>query len=431
LIKLSKAPKLIPTLDEVGAEFAAGAANEDEEYKHCAKIRMKPDENFLLDMSKIVNRNWVAGKVKTFAFSFCTSWLIFGCAQSTVSPSRFPDSVKPNADERVQNFLSQKIEFEKCEQPHRLYLEKQMNLFSPEYLRGDTVQSPNKLPVQCIQVAQKNHYGAYAVCDKENDKPKISYVRPCRTEAYVNLTYNAYHDVMDCFNLDPREMFYQIMIESGFHPNAINRTGFDSGLAQFTGNGIKRVQNVVNNTQRVLLESSRPSCQRIASIVGHFDLNSASLSNRCVMIAFPANPYRSMFFAYLHTRLDMISMEEYLADVTEIQEALTDKIRRQFLYLSYNRGMTGFKTLLQGYINSRNYFRQKITESDLDLGKNLTRAKEIMNQEPEKRELLKRAKVLNLSFAEYAVINNVVYLSEMSAARDYVERYLGNSCGEF
>lgn len=431
MIKLSKAPQLIPTLDEVGALFVASAANADEEYKHCAKIRVKLDEKFLLSMSKIVNRKSKSGKMKTLAINVLMASVIFSCAQSPVSPSRMPDSVKPNADERVQNFLSQKIEFEKCEEPHRMYLERKMNLFSPEYLRGDTVQSSSKLPVQCIQLAQANHRGTYAVCEKEFDKPKISYVKPCRTEAYVNLTYNAYHDVMDCFNLDPREMFYQIMIESGFHPNAINRTGFDSGLAQFTGNGIKRVENVVNNTQRILLESSRPSCQRVASIVGHFDLNSSHFKNRCVMIAFPANPYRSMFFAYLHTRLDMISMEEYLVGVPEIQDALTDKIRRQFLYLSYNRGMTGFRNLLQGYIASRNYFGKKITEEDLDLGKNLTSAKMILNQEPEKRELLKRAKVVKLSFAEYAVINNAVYLSEMAAARDYVGRYLGNSCGEF
>lgn len=369
--------------------------------------------------------------MKRVAIFMTAASFILGCAQWTTSVERKPDSLQQNVDERVQRFLAQPVEFEKCEEPHRLYLEKKMNLFSPEYLRGDIVQSTNKLPIQCIQLAQRNHLGAYAICDKEYDKPKISYVRPCRTESYVNLTYNAYHDIMDCFNLDPRGMFYQIMIESGFHPNAINRTGFDSGLAQFTALGIKRVENVVNNTQRILLESSRPSCQRISSIVGHFDANSSGLSNRCVMIAFPHNPYRSMFFAYIHTRLDMQSIDGLLAEIPEIQEALTDKIRRQFLYLSYNRGMWGFKDLLKGYIASRNYFRQKITEDDLDLGRNLSRVRAILAEEPEKRALLQRAKVVNLSFAEYAVINNVVYLSEMAAARDYVERYLGNSCGEF
>jgi hypothetical protein len=236
---------------------------------------------------------------------------------------------------------------------------------------------------------------------------------------------------MDCFNLDPKEMFYQIMIESGFHVNAINRTGFDSGLAQFTALGIKRVESIVNNTQRILLESSRPSCQRISSVVGHFDINGSALKNRCVMIAFPANPYRSMMFAYLHTKLDMMSLDEMLAGIPEIRDALTEKIRRQLLYLSYNRGMTGLKNLLNGYISGRNYFRQKITEADLDLGKNLTDVKNVLNSHPEKRSLLLKAKVVNLSFAEYAVIKNVTYLSEMAAARDYVERYLGNSCGEF
>jgi hypothetical protein len=370
--------------------------------------------------------------VKTPLLFLLSSVLIFvGCSSAEKIGERKPDSLEAGQNVRVQNYLSQKIEFEKCDEPHRLYLERKMPLFSPEYLRGDTVQSPDKIPVQCIQVAQSLHEGTYAICDHENDKPKISLVKPCQTESYVNLIYNAYHDVMDCFNLDPKEMFYQIMIESGFHVNAINRTGFDSGLAQFTSLGIKRVESIVNNTQRILLESSRPSCQRISSVVGHFDVNGSDLKNRCVMIAFPANPYRSMMFAYLHTKLDTISLDDMLAGIPEIRDALTERIRRQLLYLSYNRGMTGLRNLLTGYVSGRNYFHQKITESDLDLGKNLTAVKSVLNTHPEKRSLLLKAKVVNLSFAEYAVINNVTYLSEMAAARDYVERYLGNSCGEF
>jgi hypothetical protein len=237
---------------------------------------------------------------------------------------------------------------------------------------------------------------------------------------------------MDCFSIDPRSQFFQIMIESGFHINAINKSGFDSGMAQFTANGIKRVtaNNLVERTRRVLLESSRPSCQRISSVVGAFNADAFSVSKRCAMISLPKNPYRSMLFNYLHSMLDQLVLDGMVADFPALNSAYTEKIRRQFLFLSYNRGLTGLKRLLAGYVRSRNYFSYEITEDDLDLSKNLSRAKSILALDSEKRLQLQRSRVRNLSFAEYAVIHEAPYLSDMTDARDYVQRILGDSCGE-
>ena len=128
--------------------------------------------------------------------------------------------------------------------------------------------------------------------------------------------------------------------------------------------------------------------------------------------------------------IDQILIEEALSDLTEIQSALSSKIKRQLVFLSYNRGLTGIRRLLKGYIESRNYFSYPISEADLDLNKNLSRVKSVLKLQPEKRELLKRSKVKNLSFAEYAVINGATYISDMAAAYDYVQQSLGNSCGE-
>jgi uncharacterized membrane protein len=165
--------------------------------------------------------------------------------------------------------------------------------------------------------------------------------------------------------------------------------------------------------------------------MGAFNIDSFSVQKRCSMIALPKNPYRAMMFAYLHTMLDRVTLEEHLAKMPEIYEALTDRIRRQLLYVSYNRGMTGLLRLLRGYIDSRQELGHRITEDDLDLNKNLTQVRRILDLEPEKRSILQKSKIKNLSFAEYAVIHNAVYLSNMSAAREYVERYYGNVCGEF
>ncbi len=354
------------------------------------------------------------------------------CTHQTKSNSnsneRAPSSLSSQAAELIEKPLS----FETCNAKNS-YLESKLQQVPIDYRILRTNETQNRIPVQCIQFAQKAFVGNFGVCKTEDEKPQATKTRPCLSESYTNLTYNAYHDVMDCFNVDPRDMFYQIMLESGFHINAFNKTGYDSGMAQFTANGIKHVaaNNLIERTRRLMLESSRASCQRISSIVGAFSIDAFSVKKRCSLVALPRNPYRSMFLSYLHTMLDQIKLDELLVSVPEIYGALNDRIRRQFLFMSYNRGMTGLFNLLNGYVGTRNAIPVEITADDLDLSQNLSKVKSILKLEPEKRDILKKAKVRNLSFAEYAVIYNATYLSDMSAARDYVERYYGDSCGEF
>lgn len=351
------------------------------------------------------------------------SLFLIQCVHKPSEVSREPSSQKEAINIRPI--------YEQCSQKN-LYLESQMRAMPSEYFQLHTNDYEKQIPVRCVQFAQRAFLGHYAICNDEEAHPLISEVRPCMTESYVLLAYNSYHDVMDCFNLDPRDFYLQIVIESGFHINAINKTGMDSGISQFTANGIKKVtaNNLVERTRRILLESSRPSCQRISSIIGSFNIDAFTVKKRCSMISLPKNPYQAMLFNFLHTKLDEILLEEALSDLTEIQTALTDKIKRQLVFLAYNRGLTGVKRLLKGYIESRNYFSYQIVESDLDLNKNLSRVKNILQLDPEKRNLLKNSKVKNLSFAEYAVIRGASYVSDMASAYDYVQRNLGNSCGE-
>lgn len=341
------------------------------------------------------------------------------------SISSTPDA--PYSTEKIQSAE----DFEICRSERKMYLEADILRMPNEYRQDHSSEYTDFIPMKCIQFAQQNYRGSYARCENEEAKPVSTNARPCMTSPYVHLAYNAFHDVMDCFNLDPKEFYLQIMIESGFHINAFNKTGFDSGIAQFTGNGIKRVMSVIERTRQVLLESSRHSCQRIASIVGAFDITHFSVSNRCSMIALPKNPYRGMLFNYLHTMLDQIQLKEELEGFTEIQEALTPKIRRQLVYLAYNRGMTGMKRLLSGYIESRKKVDQIPSEADLDLNQNLQSAKKIMKLEPYKREILKKAKIKKLTFAEYAVIQGVTYVSNIVEAQDYVQQKMGNECSRF
>ena len=327
--------------------------------------------------------------------------------------------------------------YELCHAERKLYLEDEIIRMPVEYTKDHSDQWRESIPLKCVQFAQKNYRGNFARCEDEDSRPEPTVFRPCMTENYVNLANNAFHDVMDCFALDPKEFFLQIMIESGFHINAFNKTGFDSGMAQFTGNGIKRIAtaNRIERTSRILLESSRPSCQRIASVVGAFDITSFVVAKRCSMISLPKNPYRGMLFNYMHMMLDQIDLkhqlEDELSNLNEIQPALTEKIKRQLAFFAYNRGMTGIKRLLTGYVENRKKMNQVPTESDLDLNQNLVRVKKVLKLEPEKRDILMKAKIRNLSFAEYAVINKATYVADMVAAQDFVQRFLGDECSRF
>ncbi|MBC7420898.1 MAG: hypothetical protein H7328_09230 [Bdellovibrio sp.] len=331
--------------------------------------------------------------------------------------------------------------FEQCATEKRNYLENKIAQMPEEYLRPHNSDWTTSIPLKCIQFAQRNFNGNFAQCDDEESKPKLTVYRPCQTENYTHLVYNAFHDVMDCFNLDPKEFYLQFMIESGFHINAFNKTGMDSGIAQFTANGIKKVisKNRISRTREALLSSSRPSCSRISSTMGAFDITSFSVERRCAMIAVPQNPYRSMFFNYIHTMLDQIELksdvERELSTLESLKPALTDRIKRQLVYLAYNRGMTGIKRLLVGYSDYKKSMKQTATEQDLDLNQNLARVKKILRAEPEKREILARAikkgKLNKLSFAEYAVIHKATYVADMVATQDYVQRQLGDQCSRF
>ena len=375
-------------------------------------------------MTKSVKLILYLSKVKTIRISIALlSISLVNCVHKPIEVSRGPDSVNEPVIARAV--------FEQCS-PKKRYLESRMRQMPAEYFQWHANEYERSIPVSCIQFAQKNFSGHYAICREEETQPLVSEVRPCLSENYVALAYNSFHDVMDCFNLDPKNFYLQIMIESGFHINAINKTGMDSGISQFTANGIKKVtaNNLVERVRRILLESSRPSCQRISSIVGAVNVDAFSVQKRCSIISLPKNPYKSMLFSYLHIMIDQILIEEALSDLTEIQSALSSKIKRQLVFLSYNRGLTGIRRLLKGYIESRNFFSYPINEADLDLNQNLSRVKSVLALEPEKRELLKKSKVKNLSFAEYAVINGATYISDMAAAYDYVQQSLGNSCGE-
>lgn len=312
------------------------------------------------------------------------------------------------------------------------YLENQLSKMPGDLFEQHENYWDKYLPIDCVRLAQNNYQGYYGLCDSEYAKPKISHIKPCLSEKYTRLVYNAYNDVKNCFNLDPKSSFLQIMIESGFHVNAINKTGFDAGIAQFTKNGLSRIQSrdLIEKTSRLLLESTNPSCSRISSVLKDIQKDSFGVKNRCGMIALPSNPYRGFVYKFLHALRDQMDLKRLLDDRKDIQPFVNDQFLDQMVYFAYNRGITGSLKLLDGYMQNRKRAGAVLTAHDFDLWKNLSLARKILKQEPYKRELLKKEiiKIKKLTFAEYAVIHNQNYLATMSEAKDFVEARLGQTC---
>ncbi len=334
------------------------------------------------------------------------------------------------------SIVSENMNYEICSTQNgsdsKNYLEKQiLEKVDPIYLQNHEEDWERKIPIKCIRFAQKNFIGRYARCQSEYDKPEKTIIRPCLTENYTTLVYNAYHDVKNCFNLDPRSSFLQIMTESGFHINAIAQNDFDAGISQFTKNGILRVldKSLMQKTREQLLTTSSASCQRISNIFDDLQKESAGIDQRCSMLAVPQNPYRALVMHYLHTLKDQIYFKnEFLSKRPAITAAVDQEIIEQFVYMAYNRGISGTLKLIDGYIESRRKVGHEIIKADLNLMQNLSAAYDILKKEPEKRALLKKRKVKNLSFAEYAMIYDQTYLLTMAKARDFVKSKLGEEC---
>lgn len=357
---------------------------------------------------------------------FSTLFLI-QCVQKERAPSSVIRPTKKPASVEIEN-----IKYEVCANENKNYLERQiLEKVDPKYLENHQNDWDQKVSIKCIQFAQKNFHGAYAYCNSVKDKPVTSAPRPCLTENYTILIYNAYNDVANCFNLDPRRSFLQIMIESGFHLNAINKTGFDAGISQFTKNGILRVldKNLMQKTREQLMISSSPSCQRISNVFDDLQKDSSGADQRCSMMSVPQNPYRALVLHYLHTLKDQIFFKnEFLSKRPEISHLVDQEILEQFVYMAYNRGLTGTLRLIDGYIASRKNMGQEITKADLNLIQNLSRARLILKNDPEKRSILKKSRIKKLSFAEYAMIYDQTYLLTMAEARDFVKSNLDEEC---
>lgn len=224
--------------------------------------------------------------------------------------------------------------------PHRLYLQGDLNQMRSmdsdhAYFTVRKKSESSTVPRQCIQFSMKSYAMDWigldkpdfhmARCETDSGFPVSNNYVPCLTEDYVNLTYNSFMDVTDCVGVPAKMVIPKIFDESGFHSNAFNpvrkklgkgrwstplmqlpetRRGFmrggDTGIGQLTGDGIADIKQNIIPWKNQILNSNRPSCQRIVKFVREIpgpEKIDSSLDQRCSLIKAPPNPVMNMLFS--------------------------------------------------------------------------------------------------------------------------------------
>lgn len=322
-------------------------------------------------------------------------------------------------------------------------------------------QLTTAIPRECVVYAQRSRNRraetkpskSYANCADENSEPSRNVKKPCVTENYANLIHNSYAEVMNCFGLDQKLYFPQIVFESAFHLNAIAHNNYDSGIGQYTQNGIR---HIIDNplTKKIfynLFQSGKSSCNTVAKYIRQdLTAQNAKVKSRCSFIMPPANPVQSfVFFAVHHLRDEVLleaEMEEHGVFEKLIELGWVDnftepenlekkrKLIKSLSILSYNAGVGKTMTMLRNYLKNRSIVSESenwpLSDSDFDFTSDTTIIRNALKKvnKDKFREFFENKKIKRLSFPEYVIIFHSGYMHEINQIILEFESKLGSGC---
>lgn len=345
----------------------------------------------------------------------------------------------------------------------RLYFEDLLKLMKKRNssLIDTRTQVGTDIPRECVVYAQRSRNRlaetkpskSYANCMDENSEPSRNVKKPCVTENYANLIHNAYTEVMNCFGLDQKLYFPQIVFESAFHLNAIAHNNYDSGIGQYTQNGIR---HIIDNplTKKIfynLFQSGKASCNTLAKYIRQdLTAQNAKVKSRCSFIMPPANPVQSfVFFAVHHLRDEVLleaEMEEHGVFEKLIELGWTDnftdpenlekkrKLIKSLSILSYNAGVGKTMNMLRNYLKNRAIVSESenwpLSDTDFDFTNDTTTIRNALKKVNKNkfRQFFENKKIKRLSFPEYVIIFHSGYMHEINQITLEFETKLGSGC---
>lgn len=314
-------------------------------------------------------------------------------------------------------------------------------------------ESASNISRKCVVYAQRSVHrkaeqtpsNSYANCASETAQPTRGTKKPCVTEEYANAIHNAFVEVMNCFGMNQKLYFPQVVFESSFHLNAIAHNDFDSGVVQYTQTGIRHIieSPLTKKIFNGLYQSGNPACNKIAQFVRQ-DLTAADakVKTRCGFIAPPHNPVQSFVFFAVHHLRDEVLLESALEQRKlfdqmielgwvddfndEINIERKKKLIRALSILSYNAGVEKTIRMLTDYLKNRAIIskteNRPLSDSDFDFTLDTSVLRSALRKVTLKKfqEFYKNVKIKQFSFPEYVLIYHSGYMHEL---RNYTLSY--------
>ena len=225
-------------------------------------------------------------------------------------------------------YLSNYEDTKSCIEP-RMYLEKSLGSPKISEWASERIIESDSLPRKCVAFALNSYPEiftkeavlqfkasgsvAFAKCKNSDSAPimnsgkRVSNPTPCVSKKFVNITYNAYVDVMECLKLDPKEMLPKIYNESGFFMNAFG-SGMDGGIGQLTGRAIEQVNSIypgyIKEMNQAALANPGGACARVMKYKSLIAPVKSDSAFRCSLMTPTQNPLKNLVYSAILTRFN-------------------------------------------------------------------------------------------------------------------------------
>lgn len=202
----------------------------------------------------------------------------------------------------------------------------------------------------------------YANCSQGIGIAQSPASKPCVTPRLAHLTYNAYKDVMECLDLDPKKYMAKIDFESGFFLNAYG-TDREGGIGQLTRPAIAEVNTYFDQYFAQIEKSAatKSSCASLMQYKKYLTKAPASSDQRCAMMALPDNPVKNILFMALFNKINIDQINIHFKNY-KIKEKLEnlgiknpemDEFVEIISMLGYNSGALTAVRVLNSYLDKR------------------------------------------------------------------------------
>lgn len=219
----------------------------------------------------------------------------------------------------------------------------------------------------------------YANCSQTTGVAQSPAHKPCVTPRLAHLTYNAYKDVMECLDLDPKKFMAKIDFESGFFLNAYG-TDREGGIGQLTRPAIAEVNTYFDQYFAEIEKAAgtKTSCANLLQHKKYLTKAPASNDQRCSMMALPDNPIKNILYMALFNRIniDQIALHFKNYKIKEKLESLGIKNPQisEFVditsMLGYNSGALTAVKILSTYLDKRIENKLPLTIEDFNFSAN-------------------------------------------------------------